>query len=71
MTAGDAYAVGGDLYVWDVDTSAWANAGTFRGPDGAPGQIRFTGIGAPGTIVGASPGDTYLDTITGTIYQLT
>lgn len=32
---GDAYAVGGDLYAWDVDTSAWANAGAFRGPAGS------------------------------------
>lgn len=70
-TAGDAYAVGGDLYVWQTDSSAWANAGAFRGPDGAPGQIRFVGTGAPGTIIGASPGDTYLDMSTGTIYQLT
>lgn len=68
---GDAYSVGGDLYVWNVDTSAWANAGAFRGPAGDPGQIRFVGTGAPGTIIGASPGDTYLDMTTGTIYQLT
>lgn len=70
---GDAYAVGGDLYVWDEDTGAWINAGAFRGPagaDGTPGQIRFTGQGAPGTIIGAQPNDTYLDTLTGTIYTL-
>jgi hypothetical protein len=45
-----------------------------QGPQGLPGkdgQIRFTGTGAPGTIIGASPGDTYLDTGTGTIYTLT
>lgn len=68
---GDAYAVGGDLYVWDADTAAWANAGAFRGPAGDPGQIRFVGTGAPGTIIGASPGDTYLDMTTGNIYTLT
>ena len=69
--AGDAYAVGGDLYVWQPDSAAWANAGAFRGPAGDPGQIRFVGTGEPGTIIGSSPGDTYLDMATGTIYQLT
>ena len=41
------------------------------GPAGKDGQIRFTGHGAPPTvIVGASPGDTYLDLDTGDIYKL-
>lgn len=41
------------------------------GPPGKDGQIRFTGHGPPGTIVGAEPGDTYMDLNTGDIYKLT
>lgn len=42
-----------------------------KGDPGAPGQIRFTGHGAPGTIIGANPGDTYMDLDTGDLYKLT
>lgn len=68
----------GRVYVWSG--TAWPAEGTapvLQGPpgangaDGKPGQIRFTGHGAPGTIIGASPNDTYLDLDTGVIYQLT
>lgn len=48
--------------------------GTTPGPPGPPGkdgQIRFTGHGPPGTIVGAEPGDTYMDLLTGDLYKLT
>ncbi|NYT76569.1 hypothetical protein H0A71_06160 [Alcaligenaceae bacterium] len=42
-----------------------------KGDPGHPGQIRFTGNGAPpSVIVGAEPGDTYLDLISGDIYKL-
>lgn len=41
------------------------------GIDGDDGQIRFTGHGVPGTIVGSSPNDTYLDLDTGDVYKLT
>ena len=41
------------------------------GPPGKDGQIRFTGNGPPGVIVGAEPGDTYMDLITGDIFKLT
>lgn len=41
------------------------------GPPGKDGQIRFTGNGPPGTIVGAEPGDTYMDLLTGDIFKLT
>lgn len=38
---------------------------------GTPGQPRWTGEGPPpATIIGASPGDTYLDTLTGDLYRL-
>lgn len=40
------------------------------GPKGKDGQIRFTGHGSPGTIIGASPDDTYLDLDSGNIYKL-
>lgn len=44
-------------------------AGT-QGPPGKDGQIRFTGHGPPGVLVGAEPGDTYMDLSTGTVYKL-
>lgn len=40
------------------------------GPPGKDGQIRFTGYGPPGTIVGSEPGDTYMDLATGDVYKL-
>ena len=41
------------------------------GPAGGPaGQPRYTGTGPPGLIIGAEPGDEYLDNSTGIIYQL-
>lgn len=42
-----------------------------QGPPGKDGQIRFTGHGAPTTIVDSEPGDTYLDLDTGDVYKLT
>ena len=41
------------------------------GPRGKDGQIRFTGFGPPNVIVGAEPGDTYMDLATGDIFKLT
>lgn len=35
--AGDGYLVGGDLYVWDISTSAWKNVGSIQGPKGRDG----------------------------------
>ena len=40
------------------------------GPAGQRGSKWFTGSGTPGTIQGALPGDMYLDTASGTTYQL-
>ena len=69
---GDAYLIAGELYVWDGD--AFANVGPIQGPPGPPGhpgQIRFTGFGAPPlVIIGAEPGDTYLDLATGDVFKL-
>ena len=70
---GDAYLIAGNLHVWIA--GAWVNAGPIQGPPGPPGhpgQIRFTGHGAPPmVIVGAEPGDTYLDLDTGNVFKLT
>lgn len=42
------------------------------GPPGKDGQIRFTGNGPPPVaIIGAEPGDTYMDLSNGDIYKLT
>lgn len=45
------------------------------GPQGPPGSgdedpTTWYGQGPPGTIIGSSPGDYYVDTETGTIYKL-
>ena len=64
----------------DSHGHAWTEAGwvdvgpiALQGPAGAPGKngnIHFKGHGAPGTILGAQPGDSYLDELNGTIYTL-
>lgn len=41
-----------------------------KGDAGARGAKWFTGAGAPGQVTGSLPGDQYLDTTTGTIYEL-
>lgn len=63
----------GGGFAWTV--GGWVDIGpiAIQGPAGAPGkdgQIRYTGHGAPGVIVGAEPGDTYLDLLSGEIYKL-
>ncbi len=35
---GDAYLVGGDLFVWSQNTNTWNNAGNVQGPQGLTGQ---------------------------------
>lgn len=37
--AGDAYLIGGNLYVWSESTSTWENVGNIQGPKGDPGEI--------------------------------
>lgn len=70
--AGDAYLIAGDLWVFGGVT--WTNAGPVQGPQGErgkDGQIRYTGYGAPPTVIlGAEPNDVYLDLNTGDIYKL-
>jgi hypothetical protein len=37
-SAGQAYTIGGDLYVWATGSSTWVNVGPIRGPKGDPGD---------------------------------
>lgn len=36
--AGDAYIIGGNLYVWAIDDAEWENVGNIQGPAGADGR---------------------------------
>ena len=36
--AGDAYIIGGNLYVWAVDDNQWENVGNIQGPKGDAGE---------------------------------
>ena len=49
---GDSYLVEGDLYVWDIITSAWKNVGTIQGPAGTNGK---DGVNGTDGIDGVSP----------------
>ena len=49
---GDSYLVSGDLYVWDVITSAWKNVGSIQGPPGTDG---VDGVNGTDGIDGISP----------------
>ena len=42
--AGEAYIVGGDLYVWDAINVVWDNTGRFQGPTGPQGITGPTGL---------------------------
>ena len=33
---GDAWLIGGDLWVWDADNNTWINVGSIQGPQGKP-----------------------------------
>lgn len=41
---GDCYLVEGDLYVWNVSTSAWKNVGNIQGPSGIDGTDGTDGV---------------------------
>ena len=48
--AGDAHIVGGNLYVWNIESSTWVNSGNLLGPTGATGLTGATGpTGATGS----------------------
>jgi hypothetical protein len=58
-SAGDAYLINGDLYVWDATTNNWTNAGNIQGPAGATGPTGAAGTagatGATGSTGAAGP----------------
>ena len=49
-SAGDAYLVDGNIYVWDTSSNSWYNAGPIQGPQGE------TGSGGKGVPAGGSVG---------------
>lgn len=50
-SAGDAYLIGGSLYVWSATESAWVNVGSIQGPKGDKGDPGEDGAdGAAGYI---------------------
>ena len=72
---GEVWVTRSDGHGHTFTNSGWVDIGpiAIQGPAGVPGkdgQIRYTGHGAPGVIVGAEPGDTYLDLLSGEIYKL-
>lgn len=83
-SAGDAYLVEGDLYVWSATESAWKNVGTIQGPQGPKGDTGAqgpkgdtgaTGPAGPGISFGSgtpsiegTAGQMYVDTDTMTVY---
>lgn len=42
-SVGDAYLVGGSLYVWDATGAAWKNVGSIQGPKGDKGDPGLKG----------------------------
>ena len=80
--AGDAYLIGGHLYVWDATGADWKDVGVIQGPKGDKGEpgtngkdgtngtngLGWTyGHGVP-TSTGQPVGSLYLDLDTGNVY---
>lgn len=80
--AGDAYLIGGHLYVWDTVGADWKDVGTIQGPKGDKGEpgtngkdgtngtngLGWTyGHGVPSS-TGVSVGSLYLDLDTGNVF---
>ena len=51
-TAGQAYIVSPNLYIWDAQNSAWINSGPFVGPIGPTGPSVTGPTGAASTVTG-------------------
>lgn len=80
--AGDAYLIGGHLYVWDTVGADWKDVGTIQGPKGDKGEPGTDGTnGTPGkdglgwsyghgvpSSTGVPVGSLYLDLDTGNVY---
>lgn len=56
-SAGDAYLVDGDLYVWSATDSEWKNVGTIQGPKGDKGDKGDTGTAATVTVSTTTTGE--------------
>lgn len=52
-TVGDAYNIGGDIYVW-TSGNAWVNAGAIQGPTGLTGATGATGATGPAGATGST-----------------
>lgn len=80
--AGDAYLIGGHLYVWDTVGADWKDVGTIQGPKGDKGEPGINGKdgtngvnglgwtyghGVP-SLTGVPVGSLYLDLDTGNVY---
>ena len=80
--AGDAYLIGGHLYVWDTVGADWKDVGTIQGPKGDKGEPGINGKdgtngvnglgwtyghGVPSS-TGVPVGSLYLDLDTGNVY---
>lgn len=80
--AGDAYLIGGHLYVWDATGADWKDVGTVQGPKGDKGDPGINGKdgkdgkdglgwtyghGVPSS-TGVPVGSLYLDLDTGNVY---
>lgn len=46
---GDAWLIGGDLWVWDVENGTWINVGSIQGPQGEAGKAPTFTADAPVT----------------------
>ena len=53
-SAGDAYLINGDLYVWSETNSDWEGVGTIEGPMGPTGAVGDTGSAGPTGATGVS-----------------
>lgn len=49
-SAGDAYLIGGDLYVWQVNLNHWKNVGPIQGPEGKSAYDLAVKNGFEGTV---------------------
>ena len=67
---GDTGAAGAQGPTGPKGDQGVAGAAGPAGPQGARGSKWYTGAGAPGTVAGAVAGDMYLDTASGTVYEL-
>jgi hypothetical protein len=41
---GDAWLIGGDLYVWDADNNSWVNVGSIQGPAGDSAEVHVGNV---------------------------